>query len=120
MQHKQWKDPHGGGPFDTHYGLGMIIGNSEDWAWAGHAGIFPSALSFTYMLPGRDLCFSILTNALDSPVISWADCVLNILKVFGTNPLPNARTRLWKGRWWGMFQPQPRDLVPFGDRVLVA
>ena len=120
MQHKQWKDPHGGGPFDTHYGLGMIIGNSEDWAWAGHAGIFPSALSFTYMLPGRDLCFSILTNALDSPVISWADGVLNILKVFGTNPLPNARTRLWKGRWWGMFQPQPRDLVPFGDRVLVA
>ena len=120
MEHKQWKDPHGGGPFDPHYGLGMIIGNSQDWAWAGHAGIFPSALSFTYMMPGRDLCFSILTNALDSPVISWADGVLNILKVFGTNPLPNAQTRLWKGRWWGMFQPQPRDLVPFGDRVLVA
>jgi hypothetical protein len=72
------------------------------------------------MLPGRDICFSILTNALDSPVMFWANGVLNIFKVFGTNPLPNSRTRLWKGRWWGMFQPQPRDLIPFGNQVFMA
>ena len=119
MQHKQWKDPHGRGPSDIYYGLGMILGGCGDWQWAGHAGVFPSALSYTYTLTGRDLSFSILTNALDCPVAYWADGVFNILKMFGSNPLPNPRTRLWKGRWWGMFQPQARDLVAFGNQVYV-
>ena len=120
MQHRQWKDPYGRGPSDIYYGLGMILGGSGDWEWAGHAGVFPSALSYSYSLTGRDLSFSILTNALDSPVTYWADGIFNILKVFGTNPLPNPRTRLWKGRWWGMFQPQARDLISFGNEVFVA
>ena len=64
MQHRQWRDPHGRGPSDTYYGLGMILGGTGSWKWAGHAGVFPSALSFTYMLPGRDICFSILTLSL--------------------------------------------------------
>ena len=120
MQHKQWKDPQGRGPSDTYYGLGMIMGGTGSWKWAGHAGLFPSAISFTYMLPGRDICFSILTNALDSPVMFWVNGVLNIFKVFGSNPLPNSRTRLWKGRWWEMYQPQPLDLIPFGNQVFMA
>ena len=120
MQHRQWKDPYGRGPSDIYYGLGMILGGSGDWEWAGHAGVFPSALSYSYSLTGRDLSFSLLTNALDSPVTYWADGIFNILKVFGTNPLPNPRTRLWKGRWWGMFQPQARDLISFGNEVFVA
>ena len=59
MQHRQWKDPYGRGPSDIYYGLGMILGGSGDWEWAGHAGVFPSALSYSYSLTGRDLSFSI-------------------------------------------------------------
>ena len=50
----------------------------------------------------------------------WVNGVLNVFKVFGSNPLPNSRTRLWKGRWWEMFQPQALDLIPFGNQVFLA
>jgi D-alanyl-D-alanine carboxypeptidase len=116
MHHKQWSDPHT--TAETQYGMGLIMGCRGGWEWAGHAGGFQSGLSYTRMLPGRDLCFSILTNAIDGPVNSWSEGILSILKTFASNGLPTARTRPWAGRWWNMWHPC--DLIPFSDRVLVA
>ena len=116
MLHKQWLDPHFSSLFQ--YGLGVMMGNVEGWEWAGHGGAFQSGLSFTRLLPGRDICFSILTNAIDSPVRSWSDGILKILKTFSSNPLPNNFSHRWKGRWWSIWQAF--DLIPFGNRVIVA
>jgi len=120
MLHKQWRDPHS--TVETHYGLGLIMGRvggcAGGWDWAGHGGGFQSGLSNTAMLLGRELCLSVLTNAIDGPAEAWSEGVIKILKTFVTNPPPSARTRPWTGRWWSMRRVV--DLVALGDRVVAA
>ena len=116
MLHRQWSDPHTF--IEGYYGLGLCMGSAGGWDWAGHGGGFPSAKTFTAMLPGRELCFSVLTNAIDGMAETWSDGVIHILKTFATNGPPNARTRPWTGRWWSLWDAV--DLVPFDDRVLIA
>ena len=116
MIHKQWRDPHA--TVEGYYGLGLIMETAGGWDWAGHGGGFQSCLSRTAMLPGRELCLSVLTNATDGKANVWSDGVIKILKTFAGNPPPNARTRPWTGRRWNLWETV--DLVPFGDRVVAA
>ena len=116
MIHRQWHDPHAS--VEGFYGLGMYMGSAGGWEWAGHGGGFQSAKTFTAMLPGRELCISVLTNAGDGMAETWSNGVIHILKTFATNTSPNTRARLWTGRWWSLGQAV--DLVAFDDRVLVA
>ena len=116
MLHKQWRDPHS--TVESHYGLGLIMGSAEGWEWAGHGGGFQSCLSFTAMLPGRELCLSVLTNATDGLAEAWSEGAIEILKTFATNPPPSVRTRAWTGRWWSLWETV--DLVALGNRVVVA
>jgi D-alanyl-D-alanine carboxypeptidase len=116
MIHKQWRDPHS--TVVSHYGLGLMMGNAGGWDWAGHGGGFQSCLSRTSMLPGRELCVSVLTNATDGMANAWSDGVIKILKTFADNPLPSARARPWTGRWWSLWGTA--DLVPFGHKVMIA
>ncbi|MFP6742458.1 MAG: serine hydrolase domain-containing protein, partial [Alphaproteobacteria bacterium] len=69
MVHKQWRDPHA--TVVSHYGLGLMMGSADGWHWAGHGGGFQSCLSRTAMLPGRELCLSVLTNATDGMANVW-------------------------------------------------
>lgn len=116
MVHKQWRDPHA--TVEGYYGLGLIMESAGGWDWAGHGGGFQSCLSRTAMLPGRELCLSVLTNATDGMANVWSDGAIKILKTFADNPPPGARTRPWTGRWWNLWETI--DLVPFGDRVVAA
>ena len=116
MLHRQWRDPHS--TVETHYGLGLIMGSAGGWEWAGHGGGFQSGLSNTAMLPGREICLSVLTNAIDGPAEAWSEGVIGILKTFATRSPPSARPRPWSGRWWQL--KQAIDLVPFADRAAVA
>lgn len=116
MLHRQWHDPHAA--VEGYYGLGLCLGSAGGWEWAGHGGGFQSAKTFTAILPGRELCFSVLTNAIDGMGETWSEGIIHILRTFKTNSTPNARTRPWKGRWWSLGKVI--DFVPFGDRVLIA
>ncbi len=112
----QWRDPHAsqvGG-----YGLGMCLGLSGGWEWAGHGGGFQGVRTFTAMLPGRGISFAVLTNANDGLAEKWADGLVRILETFHDNPLPGKSAHSWTGRWWNLGEAV--DLVPFGNRVLVA
>ena len=82
------------------------------------AGAFQGVRSRTVMLPGSEVCFSVLTNASDGPAETWAEGIVRILKTFRDNPLPGSSTNSWTGRWWNSGEAV--DLVPFGNRVLVA
>ncbi|MBM3586092.1 MAG: beta-lactamase family protein [Alphaproteobacteria bacterium] len=116
MLQRQWRDPHA--TAEGYYGLGLCLGVADGWEWAGHGGGFQSAKTFTAMLPGSGICFSVLTNAIDGMGEIWSDGVIKILKTFATSEPPTGRARAWTGRWWSLGAVV--DLVPFNDRVLVA
>jgi CubicO group peptidase (beta-lactamase class C family) len=116
MLHRQWHDPHAA--VESYYGLGLCLGSAGGWEWAGHGGGFQSAKTFTAMFPGRELCFSVLTNASDGMAETCRGGLIQILRTFATNSGAKARTRSWKGRWWSLGDVI--DLVPFDDRVLIA
>ena len=115
MIRKQWHNPHGS--IRGHYGLGIMQGQAGAWEWFGHAGGFQSCISRTAVLPGRDICVSILVNAVDGPAWGWSDAVIHILQTFEKRGAPSARTRDWAGRWWSLWRTV--DLVPMRDHVLV-
>ena len=80
-------------------------------------GAFQGVRSRTVMLPGSEVCFSVLTNASDGPAETWAEGIVRILKTFRDNPLPGSSTNSWTGRWWNsgeavdlvpLWQPRPR------------
>lgn len=116
MLHRQWHDPHAA--VESYYGLGLCLGSAGGWEWAGHGGGFQSAKTFTAMFPGRELCFSVLTNASDGMAETCREGLIHILRTFATNSVAKARTRSWKGRWWSLGDVV--DLVPFDGRVLIA
>lgn len=113
---KHWRNLHG--PAEGYYGLGIISGNTANWDWFGHSGGFQGYLSRTAVIPACDLTISILTNSIDGLAEVWLDGAMNILRVFADRGAPSRRVRDWTGRWWSLWAAM--DLVPLGDRVVVA
>jgi D-alanyl-D-alanine carboxypeptidase len=107
-----------GVPPGRQYGLGLIRGSLGRTAWFGHSGGFPGYLTRTCVLPSLDVAFSVLTNAIDGPAQQWADGAIDILATFARHGAPKGSARRWTGRWWNTWGTC--DLVPVGNRVLVA
>ncbi len=116
MLRRQWSDPHAAAAGG--YGLGVCLGGDAGWAWAGHSGAFQGVRTFTACIPGRDVSLSLLTNAEDGLADTWAEGVVHVLRTFSAEAKPGSRASSWTGRWWSLGGAV--DLVPFGNRVLVA
>jgi CubicO group peptidase (beta-lactamase class C family) len=116
MTRRHWRSPHSS--IERYYGLGVMSGNTEGWEWFGHGGGLQGYISFTCVVPERELTVSILTNASDGWAGFWAEGALHILRRFATRGTPSEKVRDWEGRWWNAWGAA--DLVPVGDVVLVA
>ena len=116
MTRKHWRNPHG--PVEGYYGLGIISGNTAGWDWFGHSGGFQGYISRTAVIPACDMTVSILTNSIDGWAELWLDGAMSILRIFADRGAPKRRIRGWTGRWWTLWGAT--DLVPLGDRVVVA
>lgn len=116
MARPLWHDAYTATP--TSYGLGTISGKSDFGDWFGHSGGFPGTLTRTVVVPSHEVSVSVLTNAADGPCWPWLDGVLHILQVFAASGAPRPEVADWGGRWWSVWGPN--DLVPAGDKVLVA
>ena len=116
MARPQWRALHT--PFEQHYGLGTISGTLDGWAWFGHSGGFQGYITRTAVVPAQELTVSVLTNAEDGLAGPWLDGALHILKAFRTRGRPTRRAAGWAGRWWSTWGAI--DLLPLGDRVIVA
>ncbi len=116
MARPRFHDAHTATP--TGYGLGTISGKSELGEWFGHSGGFPGTLTRTVVVPEHAISVSVLTNAADGLCWPWLDGVLHILQAFAAAGAPRADLAGWTGRWWNPWGPV--DLVPAGDKVLVA
>ena len=107
-----------GVPAGREYGLGVIRGGTGAAAWFGHSGGFPGYLTRTSVVPKLGVTVAILTNSIDSPVQLWADGAIAMLAAFAKRGAPTRGVRAWSGRWRSSWNTC--DLVPIGDRVLVA
>jgi CubicO group peptidase (beta-lactamase class C family) len=116
MARPQWKDLWS--PLNQSYGLGTISGTFDGWDWFGHSGGFQGYITRTAVVPSQQLAISCLTNAVDGVSHAWLDGALAILKRFAETGPPAADLADWSGRWWSVWGPT--DLVPAGDRVLLA
>jgi CubicO group peptidase (beta-lactamase class C family) len=116
MIRRQWREPHL--CTERYYGLGIRSGTTDGWDWFGHGGAFQGFASRTVMLPDQALVLSIVINAIDGPAMLLVDGVIHILQTFARRGPPTPAVSDWKGRWWSIWQVH--DLVPMGDRVLVA
>jgi CubicO group peptidase (beta-lactamase class C family) len=117
MIRRQWRDPHAS--LERYYGLGTISGGREGWEWFGHSGGFPGFITRTAVLPERGLAICVLTNAIDGPAAAWVDGAIAILHASAERGAPARAVRDWSGRWWSRWWGAI-DLVPMGDKVLVA
>ncbi len=100
------------------YGLGTISGRLDGWSWFGHSGGFQGYITRTAVVPAQEIAVSLLTNVDEGAAGPWLDGVLHILKAFSTRGKPSRRAAAWAGRWWSTWGAL--DLLPIGDRVLVA
>jgi D-alanyl-D-alanine carboxypeptidase len=116
MTRRQWRDPHSS--LERWYGLGTISGTLADWEWFGHSGGFQGTITRTVCVPAHDLAVSVLTNAADGASHLWLDGVLHVLRAFARHGAPSRKTASWRGRWWSLWGAI--DLLPMGDKVLVA
>ena len=116
MVRPQWRSPHSS--LDLRYGLGLMIGRTAGWDWFGHGGAFQGFISRTAMLPEASLTISLVTNAIDGPAAIWVGGVAEILRRFAREGAPARRLADWTGRWWSIWRAL--DLVPMGDKVVVA
>ena len=105
-------------PAGRQYGLGIARGRVGKTAWFGHGGGFPGYLTGTRVIPSERVTFSILSNAIDGMAPLWADAIVDLLATFARRGAPTGSTRRWTGRWWNAWGVY--DLVPMGDRVVVA
>jgi CubicO group peptidase (beta-lactamase class C family) len=115
MTRHHWRIPQS---FEIYYGLGVAAGRTDGWDWFGHGGAFQGYLSRTCALPDCELAITILSNSIDGAAPFWMDGAMQILRAFRTRGAPVRRVRDWTGRWWTVWGAV--DLVPMGDRVLVA
>ncbi|MEO8713999.1 MAG: serine hydrolase domain-containing protein [Acetobacteraceae bacterium] len=116
MTRPQWRDPYSA--MEVTYGLGTNSGRLGSWDWFGHAGGFQGYITRTACVPMHDLAVCVLTNASDGMAWPWLDGVLHILKTFAERGKPSRMAAGWAGRWWSVWGAV--DLVPMGDKVLVA
>jgi CubicO group peptidase (beta-lactamase class C family) len=116
MVRLQWREPDT--DLERHYGLGTISGTSNGWDWFGHSGGLQGYISQTRVFPAQDLTLSVLTNAIDGWAGPWLDGVIHILQSFARHGAPSRQVKDWTGRWWSLSGTV--DLVPMGDKVLVA
>jgi CubicO group peptidase (beta-lactamase class C family) len=116
MTRPQWRDAYS--PLERSYGLGIISGSFDGWDWFGHGGGFPGTITISATVPAQGLTVSVLTNAADGWSHLWLEGVMHILKRFEQSGPPTEATADWAGRWWSLWGAV--DLVPVGDRVLVA
>ena len=116
MTRRQWRNPNTSP--EQYYGLGTISGSFNGWDWFGHSGGFQGYISRTCMYPGQELTISVLTNAIDGWAHPWLDGIVSILQTFARHGAPTRKVRDWGGRWWSLWTAV--DLVPMGDKVLVA
>lgn len=116
MTRRHWAIPDMSEP--RFYGLGTNQGTTGKWSWFGHGGGFQGVLSHTVMVPEAALAVSVACNSLDSVPSSITEGALRILQAFAEHGAPTAKTAPWAGRFWGMWSAV--DLVPMGDRVMVA
>jgi CubicO group peptidase (beta-lactamase class C family) len=116
MTHPRWRDEHSA--IEAGYGLGIITGSFAGWDWFGHSGGFQGYLTRTVVVPKHEIAVSLLMNAADAAPAVWSDGVLHILSRFQQEGPPTRRTRNWTGRWWSLWGTT--DLVPMGDKVLMA
>ncbi|MCW0232941.1 MAG: beta-lactamase family protein [Ferrovibrio sp.] len=116
LMRKQWSVPHSS--MGGEYGLGTIIGRFNGWEWFGHTGGLQGFISRAICVPSQGLSIAVLCNSLDGLNGPWVDGILQILQTFAQRGAARGRTDGWSGRWWGLWGAC--DLVPMGDRVLVA
>ena len=116
MTRRQWRNPHSS--VEGYYGHGIMSGTVGDWDWFGHTGSFQGYISRTAVIPSHDLSIAILTNCNDGLALFWVDGAIQILRAFAKRGAASPRLRDWTGRWWGTRGAA--DLVPIGDRVVVA
>jgi hypothetical protein len=83
-----------------------------------HGGGLQGYISFTCVVPERELTVCILANASDGWAGFWAEGAVHILRMFATRGAPSERVSDWAGRWWTLWGAA--DLVPVGDLVLIA
>ncbi len=117
MTHPRWTDRWTALPPQS-YGLGTISAKFEDWDCVGHIGGFLGYVTRTAVVPAHAIAVSCLTNAVDGMSHLWLEGALGILKRFKADGPPAAALAGWRGRWWSAWGPS--DLVPVGERVLVA
>jgi D-alanyl-D-alanine carboxypeptidase len=70
------------------------------------------------VLVDQELAISVLTNAADGWAGPWLVGIVHILEAFAKHGAPSRKVKDWTGRWWSLSNVA--DLVPMGDRVLVA
>ncbi|PNG27292.1 serine hydrolase domain-containing protein [Methylocella silvestris] len=116
MTRRHWRVPDTSA--ERHYGLGLIHGDIGDWPWYGHSGSFQGFSTHTAVTPTQDLCISVLTNAGDGAAALLFEGAVHILQAYAQNGAPRDDLAHWVGRWWSLWGA--RDLVPMGDKVLVA
>ena len=116
MTRRHWRNPHTS--LEQYYGLGTISGTFFGWDWFGHSGGLQGYISRTCVYPQQELTVCVLTNALDGWAHVWVDGAVAIMQAFARNGAPTRKTKDWSGRFWSLWAGI--DLVPMGDKVLVA
>ena len=115
MTRHHWRVPQS---FEGYYGLGVNAGKTDGWDWFGHGGGFQGYISRTCSIPACELAITMLSNSIDGAAPIWMDGAMQILRAFEMRGATDRRLRGWTGRWWTMWGAV--DLVPMGNRVLVA
>lgn len=116
MTRKHWRNPHAS--IEGYYGLGTMSGSTAGWDWFGHTGGLHGYISRTAVIPACELTIAIFTNSSDGWALPWVDGAMHILRAFSTRGAPQKQVRDWTERLWSTWSAF--DLVPIGDRVLVA
>jgi CubicO group peptidase (beta-lactamase class C family) len=116
MTRRHWRNPHAS--IEGYYGLGTMSGSTAGWDWFGHTGGLHGYISRTAVIPACELTIAIFTNSSDGWALPWVDGAMHILRAFSTRGAPQKQVRDWTERLWSTWSAF--DLVPIGDRVLVA
>jgi hypothetical protein len=75
-------------------------------------------VSRTCVVPAKNLTISVLTNAADGFAWALLDGALHVAHALAQRRAPSDAVKEWTGRWWTAWGAI--DLLPTGDRVLVA
>lgn len=116
MTRRHWQVPHSSEP--RYYGLGTMLMEAGGRALIGHGGSFPGFISRSVTIPDWGISLSVVTNSVDGPANAWLEGIVSIMDRFSKQGAPTARVADWASRWWSLWTAI--DLVPMGDKVMVA